>query len=143
MGGAVLVYAVYMYFSQSGIDEEEMQITNPFELGPAVKFGLIYALVLVITKAAEIYVGERGIYFTSFLAGLADVDAITLSISDLTRAEGSISLLTGKMGIIIAAISNTISKGALVFFLSSRKLSLRVLPAFLIILLIGLGFLFL
>jgi uncharacterized membrane protein (DUF4010 family) len=143
MGGAVLVYAVYMYFSQSGIDEEEMQITNPFELGPAVKFGLIYALVLVITKAAEIYVGERGIYLTSFLAGLADVDAITLSISDLTRAEGSISLLTGKMGIILAAISNTISKGALVFFLSSRKLSLRVLPAFLIILLIGLGFLFL
>jgi len=142
MGGAVLLYAVYMYFSQSAIDEEEMQITNPFELGPAIKFGLVYALVLLITKAAEYYIGERGLYLTSFVAGLADVDAITLSISDLTKSEGSISLLTGKVGIIIAAISNTISKGALVLFLSSRKLSLRVLPAFLMILLIGLGFLF-
>ncbi len=140
MGGTGLLYALYLYFSQSAIDEEEMQITNPFELGQAIKFGLIYALVLLITKAAELYYGERGIFLTSFLAGLADVDAITLSISDLTRIGGSIPLITGKIGIILAAISNTASKGVLVFLLSSRKLRLRVLPAILIILLIGLGF---
>ncbi len=143
MGGAGLLYAVYLYFSQSAMDEEELQISNPFELGPAIKFGLIYALVLLITKAAELYIGERGIYLTSFLAGLADVDAITLSISDLTRSGGSISLLTGKTGIVLAAISNTASKGVLVFLLGSRKLRIRVLPAILLILLIGLGFIFL
>lgn len=143
MGAAGLLYALYLYFSQSAIDEEELQISNPFELGPAIKFGLIYALVLLITRAAELYIGERGIYLTSFLAGLADVDAITLSISDLTRSGGSISLLTGKTGIVLAAISNTTSKGILVFFLGSRKLRIRVLPAILLILLIGLGFIFL
>jgi uncharacterized membrane protein (DUF4010 family) len=140
MGGVGLLYAIYLYYSQTGIDEEEMQISNPFELGPAIKFGMIYALVLLVTKAAEFYIGERGIFLTSFLAGLADVDAITLSISDLTRSGGSIPLTTGKTGIILAAISNTASKGALVFFLGSKTLRLRVLPAIVLMLLIGLVF---
>jgi uncharacterized membrane protein (DUF4010 family) len=142
MGGAGLLYALYMYYSQSAIDDEEMQISNPFELGPSVKFGLIYALIILITKSAELYIGERGIFLTSFLAGLADVDAITLSLSDLTRIGGSVPLLTGKNGIILAAISNTASKGALVYFLGSKTLRLRVLPAIVLILLIGLGFIF-
>ena len=140
MGGAGLLYAIYLYYSQSALDEEEMQISNPFELGPAIKFGLIYALVLLVTKAADYYIGERGIFLTSFLAGLADVDAITLSISDLTRTGGTVSLLTGRTGIVLAAISNTASKGALVFFLGSKNLRLRVLPAIVLILLIGLVF---
>jgi uncharacterized membrane protein (DUF4010 family) len=144
MGGAGLVYALYLYFSESTIDDEEdLQIVNPFELAPAIKFGLLYALVLLVTKAAELYIGEKGIYLTSFLAGLADVDAITLSISDLTRTGGSVSLLTGRAGIVLAAISNTASKGILVFTLGSKKLRLRVLPAIVLILLIGLIFIFL
>jgi uncharacterized membrane protein (DUF4010 family) len=142
MGGTSLLYALYLYYSQSAVDEEEMQVTNPFELGPAVKFGLIFALVLLVTRAADLFIGEKGIFLTSFLAGLADVDAITLSISDLTRSGGSISLITGRIGIILAAISNTFSKGMLVFLLSTKKLSLRVLPAILMVLLIGLGFIF-
>lgn len=142
MGGAGLVYAIYMFFSQSAMDEEEMRISNPFELWTAIKFGLIYALVLLLTNAAELYIGQRGIYLTSFLAGLADVDAITLSISDLTRIGGSIPLVTGKIGIVLAAISNTASKGVLVFILGSKELSRKVLPAILLILVIGLGFIF-
>lgn len=143
MGGAGLIYAVYLYYSQSAMDEEEMVMTNPFELGPAVKFGLIFALVLLITRSAEYYIGERGILLTSFLAGLADVDAITLSIADLTQSGGSISLNIGKTGIILAAISNTASKSVLVFLLGSKTLRLRVLPAIVLILLIGLGFILL
>lgn len=143
MAGSGLLYAIYLYFSQAAMDDEEMQLSNPFDLGPAIKFGLIYALVLLITKAAELYVGERGIFITSFVAGLADVDAITLSISDLTRAGGSIPLAIGRAGIILAAISNTASKGALVFFLGSKTLRQRVLPAIVLMLLIGLGFIIL
>jgi uncharacterized membrane protein (DUF4010 family) len=144
MGGVGLLYALYLYFSESAIDDEEdLQISNPFELGPAIKFGLIYALVILVTKTAELYIGVKGIYLTSFLAGLADVDAITLSISDLTRTGGSVSLFTGRSAIILAAISNTASKGVLVFSLGSKKLRLRVLPAIVLILLIGLLFIFL
>ncbi|MGB2963399.1 MAG: MgtC/SapB family protein [Anaerolineales bacterium] len=143
MGAAGLLYAVYLYFSQTAIDEEELVLSNPFELGPAVKFGLIYGLILLITKAAEVYIGEKGLYLTSILAGLADVDAITLSIADLTKIGQGVALDTGKRAIIFAAISNTASKGVLVFSLGSRALRKFIWPAMLGMLIIGLSFAFL
>jgi uncharacterized membrane protein (DUF4010 family) len=142
MGLVALIYAAYLYFSQAAVDEEELSLSNPFNLGPAVKFGLLYALILVIIKTAEIYLGEQGIFATSFLAGLADVDAITLSISDLTRIGGSISLQTGRISIILATLSNTLAKGILVFSLGSKSIRRFVWPIIIVILAIGLGFIF-
>jgi uncharacterized membrane protein (DUF4010 family) len=142
MGSAALIYAGYLYFSQSAIDEEELALSNPFELSTALKFGLIYALVILGTKAAEMYIGEKGIYLTSIIAGLADVDAITLSISDLTRVGGSISLESGRLAIILATISNTLTKGALVFSIGSKTLRKYVWPIMAVMVVIGLGIAF-
>lgn len=142
MGFSGLLYALYLYFSQTAIDEEELNLSNPFELGPAIKFGLIFALVLFVTKAAEVYIGEKGLYFTSFLAGLADVDAITLSIADLTKSGQGIALSTGRTAIILAAIANTAAKGVLVFSLGSRSLRKYIWPVMAIMLAIGLVFVF-
>jgi uncharacterized membrane protein (DUF4010 family) len=138
MSSVGLVYALYLFFSQKTIDEEELSLSNPFELGPAIKFGLIYALVLLVSKAAQIYIGDKGLYFTSFLVGLADVDAITLSIADLTRVGGGTTLMTGRLAIFFAAVSNTASKGTLVFTLGSKTLRRHILPALLLMLGIGL-----
>ena len=139
MGLVALIYAGYLYFSQAAIDEEELALSNPFELSTAIKFGLIYAVVLLAIKAAEIYIGEKGIYLTSIIAGLADVDAITLSISDLTRTGGSISLESGKFAIILATISNTLTKGALVFSIGSKALRKYIWPIMVLMVVIGLG----
>lgn len=89
------------------------------------------------------YIGEKGLYLTSFLAGLADVDAITRSIADLTKAGQGVALSTGKIAIILAAISNTAAKGVLVFSLGSRSLRRYIWPAMIIMLTIGLVFAFL
>ena len=89
------------------------------------------------------YIGEIGIYLTSIIAGLADVDAITLSISDLTRTGGSISLESGKFAIIFATISNTLTKGALVFSIGSKALRKYIWPIMALMVVIGLGFAFL
>jgi len=142
MGFSGLLYALYLYFSQTAVDEEELNLSNPFELGPAIKFGLIFALVLFVTKAAEVYIGEKGLYFTSFLAGLADVDAITLSIAGLTKSGQGIALSTGRTAIILAAIANTAAKGVLVFSLGSRSLRKYIWPVMAIMLVIGLVFVF-
>jgi uncharacterized membrane protein (DUF4010 family) len=139
MGLAGLIYAVYLYFSQTAVDEEELALSNPFELGTAIKFGLIFALALLGTNAAELYIGEKAIYLTSVIAGLADVDAITLSISDLTRIGGSISLETGKYAIILATISNTLAKGALVFSIGSKSLRRYIWPIMVVMVLFGIG----
>jgi uncharacterized membrane protein (DUF4010 family) len=140
MGASGLVYSAYLFWSQTLIDEEELEISNPFELGPAIKFGLVFALVLVISKAAEVYLGETGLYLSSFLAGLADVDAITLSIADLSQSSASITNITAVRAITLAAIANTLAKGVMVFSLGSKRLRKVVWPGFAVMLLIGLGF---
>ena len=142
MGLAGVAYALYLYFTHSAMDEEELSLTNPFELWTAIKFGLIYALVILGVKTAEMYLGDKGIYLTSLIAGLADVDAITLSIADLTRSGSGITLETGKFAIVLATISNTLAKGALVFSIGSRSLRRFIWPIMLIMALLGIGLVF-
>lgn len=142
MGIFGLVYAIYLYVSQPALDEEEIQVSNPFELAPAIKFGLLYALVLVISKAAQVYLGTQGVYISSFLAGLADVDAITLSVADLSLKSGGISIEMAKRAVVLAATSNTLAKGVMVLFLGTRSLRRVVWPVFIIMVSVGLGMAF-
>ncbi|OQY26483.1 MAG: hypothetical protein B6I38_11250 [Anaerolineaceae bacterium 4572_5.1] len=138
MGTLGLIYSIYLYLSQQAIDEEEIQVSNPFELGPAIKFGLLYALILIGSKAAQTYLGVQGFYLSSFLAGLADVDAITLSVADFTLQPNGITLEMAERAIVLAVISNTLVKGGMVLALGSRLLRRAAWPIFVVMTAAGL-----
>jgi uncharacterized membrane protein (DUF4010 family) len=105
--------------------------TNPFELGEAIKFGLLFGVVTVVAKAAEVYLGETGLYIAGALAGLTDVDAISLSMANLAAAEPE-SLNVAARTIVIAVVSNTLTKTGMAVFLGAsalrRTLLLAALP---------------
>jgi uncharacterized membrane protein (DUF4010 family) len=138
-----LAYCIYLYLSQRTREEGGVVVSNPFELGPAVKFGLLYAVILLISKAAQTYLGNPGVYLSSILAGLADVDAITLSVAELSRAAGGVDLITAERAIVLAAMSNTVVKGGIVLTSGSPALRRAVLPGFLLMLSTGIGVAFL
>jgi uncharacterized membrane protein (DUF4010 family) len=75
------------------------------------------------------------------LAGLTDVDAITLSMADFARQGGDAATAVG--AIAVASVSNTLVKCGLVATLGSRALRMRLVPAGLAILAAGLGSLWL
>ncbi len=136
--GAGLLYVLYLYYSQKAHTEKEsIEFSNPFELGPAIKFGLIFTLVLVISKAAQIYMGESGIYLSSFLAGLADVDAIALSMAQLDLKSAGISDTLAAQAIVLAAVANTFAKGAIVLLTGSRTLRMTILPGYILMMAVG------
>ncbi|HDQ73210.1 MAG TPA: DUF4010 domain-containing protein [Chloroflexi bacterium] len=137
-----LGYCVYLYLSQRTSSEGGVDISNPFELGPAIKFGLLYALILLISKAAQTYLGDTGLYISGFVSGLADMDAITLSVTELSNT-GSIELTTAARTIVLAAMANTITKGSIVFTSGSSSLRRALWPGFLLILTTGTIFAFL
>ena len=56
---------------------------NPFELGEAIRFGLLFGVVTFVAKAAQVYLGDAGLYLAGAIAGLTDVDAIALSMAQL------------------------------------------------------------
>jgi uncharacterized membrane protein (DUF4010 family) len=125
---ATLAYCAYLFLSPRSEESDMPQFSNPFELTSAVKFGALYALIVLLVKAAEHYVGASAIYLVSVLSGLTDVDAITLSVSEAARAglENSVAV----RAITIAVISNTCTKGALAFGLGSGLLRRHVGTAF-------------
>jgi len=100
---------------------------NPFELGEAIKFGLLFGVVVFIAKAAQVYLGEAGLYLAAGIAGLSDVDAITLAMADLARDEAQ-NLAIAARAIVIAVLANTLVKSALAAGLGSAELRRLTLP---------------
>ncbi len=90
---AGLVFCAYYYLSQRTDEGSDVALANPFELGPAIKFGILYAVILVVAKAARFYFQDAGLYAAAVVAGLADVDAITLSMAELAGADGASAFL--------------------------------------------------
>ena len=94
---------------------EAIRLSNPFSLGPAIKFALFFVGILFVAKFANIYLGDKGLYLASLVSGLADVDAITLSITEQTQS-GQLTSLVGAIGITIAVVSNSIVKSGIAIY---------------------------
>jgi len=107
--------------------EENIAYHNPFELRPALRFGVIYALVLVIARAAQVYLGDAGVYLSSAAAGLVDLNAISLSLGDMA-ARGAVALSLAAQGLVLAAITNTLVKGGIVLATGSPALKRALWP---------------
>ena len=143
LAGAIgLAFCAFFYFSPYTDEVGEVQLSNPFELKPAVQFGLIYALILLVARTAHFYFGETGVYVSSVISGLADVDAITLTMAEFSKV-GSVELETAARAIILATISNTVVKGGMVFVMGASFLKRILVLPFLIIIGVGLLFVFL
>jgi uncharacterized membrane protein (DUF4010 family) len=86
-------------------------------------------------KLVQTYWPGQGFYAVAALAGLSDVDAITLSMAEYAKSDSIAQpALAGAArvaatSITIAAIANTLVKCGLVLFLGSWALSWRVLIA--------------
>ena len=106
--GYDLVQLTVMLFLTGGLE-------NPFSLGPALKFAVFFVAILFVAKLAQLYFGNRGLFAAAALSGLADVDAITLSIVEQTKA-GSLADRIGSIAITIAVVSNSIVKSGIALY---------------------------
>ena len=144
VAGAVgLAYCGYLYLLRTERTEGEVSLKVPFELGPAIKFGLLYALILVVSKAAQMTLGDPGVYISAVASGAADVDAVILSMAKLSRVGGSVEVTTAARAVIIAVATNTAVKGGIVMVLGSPSLRRVVLPGLAALLATALSFVFL
>lgn len=115
---------------------EEVKVKNPFSLTAATQFGLLFALVLVVVKFTEQYAPPEGMYLVAAFAGLTDVDAITLSMAEYARQGNALDLAV--TALVVATLSNTLVKCALVVVLGSGSLRRRLLAATAAVVLAGL-----
>lgn len=119
----------------------KVQLGSPFTLSPALKFGIFFAAILALVKIANVYLSSKGVYLVSLISGLVNVDAITVSLSQL--AGDSLSLEIAKRGILIAALTNVAVKGGIAYWFGEKQFGKAVLGFFTILILVGIGIIFL
>ncbi len=143
---AGLIYAggaLFHYLRAAGQPEGSAQppLSNPFELGPALRFAALLVVILFLVEGARRMLGETGIYLVSLVSGLTDVDAITLSLANSARTD--LDEQVAVRGIFLAALSNSLVKAGLILFIGGRSLAMLTLPFMLVGLLAGLAVLWL
>lgn len=136
MLGVMLVISLVAFLASRRGAATSIEPENPAELKSALIFGGLYALVLLLVAAANQHFGQAGIYTVAFLSGLTDMDAITLSTSQLA-AGGQMAAGTVWRAVLIASLANMIFKIGMISALGTRALLLRVGAAFGVALLAG------
>ena len=141
-GGIGLLYGIYLFISQRSTEKGDVNFNNPFDLKSAIQFGLLYGVVLLVSRAAQMYFGDTGIMISSILSGVADVDAITLSMAELSNT-GGLDLTTAARAIVVATMSNTLVKGGIALVGGSSVLRSVLWPGIVLIVVVGIGLTFL
>ncbi|MEW5965322.1 MAG: DUF4010 domain-containing protein [Pseudomonadota bacterium] len=104
--------------------EAHLDLASPFELATVLKFGLLLAVIMLAAKLALAVGGNLGVYALAAASGIADVDAVTISMARLGGA--SIAPGTAAAAILLTAGVNTIAKSVLAFGAGGRKPGLHV-----------------
>ncbi|MCK5246247.1 DUF4010 domain-containing protein [Candidatus Bipolaricaulota bacterium] len=127
-----------LFFAREKGGGEDLTLKAPFELGPALRFAIAYAAILVVSRGAQMLLGDPGVYVSAAISGIADVDAITLSLARMAGA-GTVEIGTASKAIVLAAMVNTTVKGGIVLILGAASLRKSILPAIALILAVGLS----
>lgn len=84
---------------------------NPLQISTAVQFGIVLAIVLLLSEASRRWMGDPGVYGLALITGMVDIDSITLSL--LNMSDESPVQTAAATGIVLATITNTLVKGAI------------------------------
>jgi uncharacterized membrane protein (DUF4010 family) len=144
MAVVVAGFAAWLYYRDGSAGRSAtkgiVEVKNPFSLTAAAKFAALFAVVLLAVKIVQETMPPSGLYALAALSGMADVDAITLSMAELAKSgEASVAVLC----IVIAALSNTLVKCGMVVVLAGFTLGKPILIATAATLLAGLAAAFL
>ena len=142
IAGFVLAFFSYRSSRDQGGQAAAVNFDNPFSLKSEVTFGLVFALILMLTRVATTYLGNAWLPAVAIVSGLTDADAIAFSISALQQA-GLVDLDWASFNLVLGALSNTFMKLFLVFGLGDRGLFRRLLVSFLVIGAVGIVTMFL
>jgi len=124
--GLIYVFILYRRSHTGVIDMQKSGLSkNPLQLSEAIKFGLLFGIIYGAITLVQDHYGEIGVYIISLLSGITDVDAITLSLSELS-ADRKLSIAASSIGIVIASVTNSLVKLGIVYWIGGRALGWRL-----------------
>ena len=122
LGASLAFGAEWRGEGEGGDSGDRKRFSNPFELLSVLRFAALLAVILVASKWLVALFGGRGAIGAAAVAGLADVDAITLSVTQVQGA--SITAAEAAAAIFVAALANSVTKAGIAFFAGTRRFGL-------------------
>lgn len=132
-----LATMLYFHYRQAKVKDHdvEMPLGNPLNLRTALFFAALYTSILFIINLSSEHLGSSGIYLTTLIASIADVNAITISLTKF--AGDTLSFNTALNAIILATLGNTVIKIGIALWAGSKELKKYVSIAYSFVFLSG------
>ncbi|MGO7367542.1 MgtC/SapB family protein [Rhizobium ruizarguesonis] len=92
-------------------DSTDFSPRNPLEVMVVLRFALVLALVIVLTRMTLMAFGTQSLIALAFITGLADLDAITLAVAKLSSIQ--VPADAAARAIAVAAFANLLAKAVL------------------------------
>ena len=100
-------------------DRTEFNLKNPFELLEVLRFGALLTVITLAVALARTQPGDSSVLAVAAISGLADVDAVTLSVARFGEVSAA------AVNAILAAVAvNTFAKGAYAWLVGGTRLGL-------------------
>lgn len=116
-----LSVVLFYLINKESASDDMPKPENPAQIKSALMFGAIYAIILLAVAFTEQELGDKGLYIAAFVGGLANKDAITLSLS---QSIGSgLDTNFGWRLIVVASLSNFLFKIVLCAILGTKQLT--------------------
>ena len=109
---------------------------NPFSIRPALEFGVVFAIVMLVTRAAKQYAGYGGQMVVSAISGLVDVTAISVTLATFVQS-GTSGPRDAVIGLTLAHAVNAIFKSAVARTSHQPAFYLRLMAGFVIMFAVG------
>ena len=118
--------AAYVLIGRDGKDgearPEDLVHRNPFLLSQVLRFGAMLGAVMLAAGIAQSVWGNSGLLTVAAISGLADVDAITLSVANMGSAATA-----GVAAVLLAIGINTVAKAVYAGIAGGLRLGLTLL----------------
>ena len=121
LGALAVVFAFGIRGNPADHPAPRLTIANPLLVGTSLMLAVLIVVVMLAATLAQRVWGDTGVLAVAALSGIADVDAITLSMA---RMEAPVQLAT--QAILLAVAVNTASKATMAAWVGGLAVGLRV-----------------
>ncbi len=120
--GVTLAGSAFLLWAGQSTDKQSsgLELRSPFDLGTVVKLAGLIGVIMLVAKLLTEKAGTAGLYLLAAASGIADVDALTLSMARF--AGGQVGLVEAGTAILIAASVNTIAKSVMAASIGGMRL---------------------
>ncbi|ARV15070.1 MgtC/SapB family protein [Polaribacter sp. SA4-12] len=120
--------------------DTDIKLGNPLNVLNAISFGAVYVIILFAVFYSNQFFGENGLFYSALIAGLADTDAITISMAKFSLEGEKLKLASSV--IIAATISNMLVKLLITLLKGSKTAGKLVAYAFACVIVLGVAYIF-